>query len=647
MHLLSSFITPHQNLLAPVERLDTLENLAFHFSSTDFASHLRIVNQLSKAASKTPSTPSTPKKTPQKSPKRITFQWDDYRRQVLCCLYRFYNCEHDDLQKIFSDIFKNHLLERGFPSGQIPYRALNAQWSWMRRSDNPAWLFVHKETVFRKDREWKDIIQQINHAANKLQILLIEKEFDTENAEPEREGIDNQSQSTLTLSTMCHSVQASVLTDTEHSSIGDWGTQQTMCQSAVHDTQVVMSGLSSSSDEELPSVIPPLIDATLLTADVNLYGHTSPEDLPPVLYRWSNNNSAGINGPTLIRAGLFADMDRGSGTFLPEHISEESFLEYFRLHVTKAQSLSPFVSFFKSPLSPIHRGLHNRNEASVFIVDTSKLTNKSFKSTPLMERTGTVTRGWKGYGEYLIWNEVPAAAIACTFTITDLEKIASNHLDIGAFLQLPSIQERWSCRASLYSDLAKHIPESDDGYACLLERFTELIGVPESLREAVASDFREAWTEKFKGLEYQPPGVEASDFHGGDESLAAHVCFTTTAPSLAAPSESSYAPADNNDGDSDNSCASSGSGSREIEEAEERCRGRDTSSSGYSVQDFSGDDIEERSLTDPFVDEADPMDTVDEDAAAPDEEYCVDQLIRWPARMFARGRIGMWTADGM
>ena len=413
-----------------------------------------------------------------------------------------------------------------------------------------------------------------------------------------------------------------------------------------------MSGSSSSSHERLPSVIRPLTDGTLLTTNANLLGHTPPEALPPLLYRFSNSNSAGINGPTVIRAGLFAAMDKESGTFLPEHLPEESFLEYFRRHVTKVKkplkpSLSPFISFSKGPLLPIHRGICNRNEARVFIVDTSKLTNTAYEATPLAESTGTATETWKGYGEYLVWNEVPAAAIACTFTITELENIVSEHLDIGAFLQLPRIRKRKHCTRFLYSDLAKHMPESNDGYACILERFTELIGVPESLREAVAGDFRETWTEKFKGLEYQPPEVEDSDSPGEDESLAAHVCFTTTVPSLAAPSESSYAPADNNDGDSDNSLASSGSGNRESEEAEESCRRRDTSSSGYSVQDLSGDDMEERSLTDPFVDEADPMDTVDEDAAAPDEEYCIDQLIRWPARMFARGRMGMWTADSM
>lgn len=49
--------------------------------------------------------------------------------------------------------------------------------------DNPAWLYVHKETAFRKDREWKDVIHQINHSARKLQILLVEKKYDTENIE--------------------------------------------------------------------------------------------------------------------------------------------------------------------------------------------------------------------------------------------------------------------------------------------------------------------------------------------------------------------------------------------------------------------------------------------------------------------------------
>lgn len=133
---------------------------------------------------KSPMTPKrspkkSPKKTPPKSPK-FTFQWNEYRRQVLCCLYRFFELARQDFQRIFSDIFRDHLFERGFPNSQLPYIRLYAQWTWMKGKDHPIWLFVHKETEFNKTGEWKDILSQIRDSARRLRISLTETEKDND-----------------------------------------------------------------------------------------------------------------------------------------------------------------------------------------------------------------------------------------------------------------------------------------------------------------------------------------------------------------------------------------------------------------------------------------------------------------------------------
>lgn len=344
----------------------------------------------------------------------------------------------------------------------------------------------------------------------------------------------------------------------------------------------------------------------------------------------------------MIRAGLFTTTD--SQPFSPEQLSEAGFLDHFRQHVTKAKTSTPFVSFFRGPLAPIHRGLSNGDGARVFIIETSKLSQKTFKAAPLAKLTGTETTRWKGYGEYLIWNEVPTDAIACTFSLTELKRIVSEHSDIGLFLQLPLIQTQQFCSLSLYSDLAKGMPESDDEHAGLLERFTTLLGVPERLRGSVANDFKRAWTRKFPGFEYRAPEADADIRLDENELLADHTGFKTIVHGEAVPSEASYAPPDT---DGDNSSDSSSNDSQESGEAEEPCWGQDTPSPPWSVQDDSCDEIGEWSLTDPFVDENDLMEMDDEDACPDDNEYYVDRLIRWPADLAAPRKKGLWEADGM
>lgn len=113
-----------------------------------------------------------------KSPKKPKFRWDDHRRQVLCCLYRFFSRDEDDFKRVFSEIFREHLVECGFEDGTIPYRVLYTQWMWMRRVEHPIWCQVHLESAFKSDGKCEDTIQVIKSTANWLGISLVERDHD-------------------------------------------------------------------------------------------------------------------------------------------------------------------------------------------------------------------------------------------------------------------------------------------------------------------------------------------------------------------------------------------------------------------------------------------------------------------------------------
>lgn len=124
------------------------------------------------------------------SQKKPTVKWDEFRRQVLCCLYRFFHEDGSAFERIFSEFFKEHLRNRGFSNEFIAYRALYAQWRWMKRTEHNDWKFVHLETEFRTDREWKHVILIIKAIASRLGIVLREKFTEEDNTNDEMTATD-------------------------------------------------------------------------------------------------------------------------------------------------------------------------------------------------------------------------------------------------------------------------------------------------------------------------------------------------------------------------------------------------------------------------------------------------------------------------
>lgn len=213
------------------------------------------------------------------------------------------------------------------------------------------------------------------------------------------------------------------------------------------------------------------------------------DKMPPLLFRWSNRDSQGINSKTMFVAGLFCNGD----WFDSEDCSGDRFEGFFRSHVSKQKVRTPFISTFRSPLAPLHRAIAGQNGAIVTVIDTSKLETKVFYAHPLAIRTGTlVYNGWQGYGEYLIWGRVPAEAIAFSVDIVSLEGITQSHRDLNRLVQIPLIRSSLRCSDTLRDMLALR-RKSPFQSGRTLGKFLTLLQVPRIHWANLASEFARAW----------------------------------------------------------------------------------------------------------------------------------------------------------
>lgn len=221
-----------------------------------------------------------------------------------------------------------------------------------------------------------------------------------------------------------------------------------------------------------------------------------PENLPASLYRWYDSNSQGYNSENAFLAGVFCR----SAFFDRDEISDDQFRAYFRSHVTKERSTTPFISSFRSPLAPIHRAVHSPEDGKVAIIDSAKLNTKVFYAHPLAKHTDTFTYSWRGYGEFLIWGRIPKDAIIFTLRASQLDQIAHVHKDISRLLQLSLIRKSFRCNQVLRDRLEER-RKSAYKSGRTLGKLLSLLQFPRIHWENFARWFAKSWgwcyTEEF------------------------------------------------------------------------------------------------------------------------------------------------------
>ncbi|KMK57776.1 hypothetical protein Y699_03196 [Aspergillus fumigatus Z5] len=311
------------------------------------------------------------------STRRPQVSWNDDKRR-----------DGTAFEKIFNARYKGDLEDSGFADGRTSSKTLNTQWVDMKRHGDPIWGRVHKSPLNQDD--WLPIKNIIIDVAQSLGVPLAEKEIDDIDTSNYR---SRAAKSGRTITSDPVVPTSSSENSTPHSA------------TFVHH-QSTSSGCHSPSVNVLKPSAQPLtthggkvcwwcLDQGGDAAEPNTSLSSLRSDyLPPLLYRWSNADSQGINTRKRYIAGLFADSEVSK--FLPDEISLEEFDGYVLNHVSIASHPSPFISTFQSILAPIHRALWGKEGAMVSIIDTRKLTGPVYFAKSLVQQNKIRIRGYNG-----------------------------------------------------------------------------------------------------------------------------------------------------------------------------------------------------------------------------------------------------------
>lgn len=212
------------------------------------------------------------------------------------------------------------------------------------------------------------------------------------------------------------------------------------------------------------------------------------DELPPLLYRWSNIDSAGINSKQMLIAGLFASDSRIK---LIEEYSPEEFKNLVIRHIRIEKAPTPFISTFITPLPTIHRALNKQEGAIITIIDPSKVRTPIYSARGLVYGMNIRQRKYDGRGEFLIWGAVSHEAIVATFKISDFERIAAENADIGDILQVDQIRKSTGKR--LRSILATGPGRLDYPSGATIGKLLRLLSIPKTYAGQFATNITRSW----------------------------------------------------------------------------------------------------------------------------------------------------------
>ena len=92
---------------------------------------------------------------------------------------RFFVFSPHDFETVFSEIYQLELMPSE-PGAQVvvSFGTLHSEWQSMKRNHSAVWHHVHTQTSFRRDGEWKGIIDAIQYVADMLGIPIIHRQSD-------------------------------------------------------------------------------------------------------------------------------------------------------------------------------------------------------------------------------------------------------------------------------------------------------------------------------------------------------------------------------------------------------------------------------------------------------------------------------------
>ncbi|KAL4815827.1 hypothetical protein BDW67DRAFT_175902 [Aspergillus spinulosporus] len=422
-------------------------------------------------------------------------RWSPEMRTFLCCLIKYFNKDRDAFQAIFNSHFRKELSECGFSEGMpVKWSTLASQWVDMKKKGDPIWGDVHQSAF--DSEAWLSYIEEIKATAVSLNKHIDGKAEDT-NVHGQlfqKEISPREPPDSPEIPNIRRRLFRGETASGESS--GATTPQKDGAQSFMH--QLGERPLCTAGDKLcFWCYTENLSNVSIATNGLNA------AQLPPLLYRWWNVRSQGLNSENGFVAGMFASLFRGY--FAPETLAEDDFNRLFESHIRRHKDFpSPFISTFMSLLAPVHRGLREKGGATIAIFDTRKLRSKAYSARDFVrEQKLKIGRTYNGAGEYEIWGQINNEAIICSFTIATLCRIADEHPDINQFLQLGLITTYKRNRKGLHKAMAKNAVSLGVKAGATVGKLLSLLDVPQEFCREVSGGMAYSWRIKTRYMPWQ------------------------------------------------------------------------------------------------------------------------------------------------
>ncbi|QGA20230.1 hypothetical protein EYB26_007932 [Talaromyces marneffei] len=415
--------------------------------------------------------------------RRPQHKWSQEERLLLCCARRFFDLMYRDIAKIFNHIYATNIRAEGFPNG-LPAKTINTQWEDMRRRDHKDWRAVHSDVSFNQGPSlFHHLMEKIRHACRVLHIGLVARARDLVQT-PQGRPILPQSRTT----------QQSPGTTRQYMTLGA-PANNTVLHSPVIDQETLIDPgrPETSTQPSQTSRIPPTISRI---RSFKMNGRSEepirPSQVPHVLWRFSNDQSMGINHRSGYIANAFIN---DIGDIPTPNERAEEFPTWLEIHVRPRRIPSPFISTSTDPLVAVHRALSRDQNAFVSIIDSTQIKSQNiFYMKDLMKQYDIYTPGYRGAREYVVWGSICRSAIVTSIRADEFIQIANTHPDIRAALQLDVISASKNCKSQLHNRLAERTFESDFIVGRTIGKFLRIIRLQSDYLGDVAVSLNNSWS---------------------------------------------------------------------------------------------------------------------------------------------------------
>jgi hypothetical protein len=152
-----------------------------------------------------------------------------------------------------------------------------------------------------------------------------------------------------------------------------------------------------------------------------------PSDQPLICFRAWSSDSQGVNTSKYLCSGLFPDrLNVPKASDVDPRIVQI----LAKAHLSRVKINSAFISVFTSPLAAVHRALaFQAEDASISVFNLSNMDQGNiFSATHILRNDPLhpeVSRWYRGYGEILVWGEIPESCVLSSVNISELESLCA------------------------------------------------------------------------------------------------------------------------------------------------------------------------------------------------------------------------------